>query len=762
MNGANTTTRHNHSFSVEDVDLVMDASRAGQEREARQSPPSMNGVEVHGLMDEHSDTEELLAGVTREELLQFQEQLPNAVPDAKVLAQSDRRLLSSSHSIRFSPARAATCDAYAQTDPLTFDNLPSQFAARDAIDELPRPGTTHGRRVSDMHGRRRVSEMRNRRASRWRSKKASIHPETDALELDAPKRLQARDNVRRALGRWHLFWYDLRRWWHLKRTRRRDPIPIWSRSIKRIEGYFGSGLASFFTFLRWLFLVNLLISVVYICLVILPMAIRFDYNGITESFQWYNVIDGAGAVGQSWIFYGGYSSIGGYRMDLAYVLVPAGLITACFFIIIRSAAKTSESKSLVQIDARMPFGIIVLASWDYSLNQPSGVENLKSGISNAIKDAIAEDKAQHDIHELKEADWKEKARVYAMRAAAWFIWMLFVAGSFAAIWFVVLEQRFTSVGNNFVETYAPVLVLSFINGALPLAIKRLNNIEHYKHPRTASQVTTLRVFMLRILTIYALLYGFFQKTNFTELQTPVYNGTNSSASITQDDCAGTVIGKEIYKLVLVDTLVGMLQRLAATLFWYFWLKRRVELDLVQCVLHLVYRQGLVWIGMSFSPAVPVVAAISNVRRFCRPPQTRWDSSKNTSFFLWCLGATLFFMAIPLAWALTEYKPNCGPYAASEYDSWFDAISMWITESKGSLRRFFSVVLNPVFMFGVLLLLCMWITMLRIRVQNVRRVVRDTEWELKQTREDKKMLLVALQVKGGRGNALGAPSGESLV
>ena len=90
----------------------------------------------------------------------------------------------------------------------------------------------------------------------------------------------------------------------MKRQRRTDPIPVWRGSIKRIEGTFGSGLGSFFTFLRWLFLVNLLIATVYITLVILPMAIRFDYDLITETFNWFNVIDGAGAVGQTWIFYG--------------------------------------------------------------------------------------------------------------------------------------------------------------------------------------------------------------------------------------------------------------------------------------------------------------------------------------------------------------------------------------------------------------------------------------------------------------------------
>lgn len=606
----------------------------------------------------------------------------------------------------------------------------------------------------------------------------------DALELDAPKRLQARENERGALGRWQLFWYDLRRWWKMKRQRRTDPIPVWRGSIKRIEGTFGSGLGSFFTFLRWLFLVNLLIATVYITLVILPMAIRFDYDLITETFNWFNVIDGAGAVGQTWIFYGGYSEISGYHMELAYLLVPLGLITLCFFIIVLSAAKTSGANALVTIDNKMPFGRIVLASWDFSLNERAGVKNLQSGATNTLKDAIAEHEALQNIHELKEATLKEKLHVYAMRGAMWFVWCLIVAGCFTAIWYVVLEQRAADVGNDFFATYAPVLLLSFINGALPLAIKRLTNYEEYKHPRTAAQLTTVRVFLLRILTIYALLYGFFEKTNLTSTLSASDDddaATNTTTvatfvngTISQDDCAGTVLGKEIYKLVLVDTVVGMLQRLAATIFWYLWLKRRVELDLVQCVLHLVYRQGLVWVGMSFCPAVPVLAAISNViyfyfyfalvRRFCRPPQTRWDSSRNTSFFLWCLGVTLVFMVVPLAWVITEYNPNCGVYSNDEYTSWYGALQVWVLTSTGGLARFFSVVLNPMFLYGVFLMLCVWISLLRLRVKQTKNQTRETDWELQQTREDKKILLVALQLQQdqGRGAALGSLKGTSVA
>lgn len=60
-----------------------------------------------------------------------------------------------------------------------------------------------------------------------------------------------RDNVRAQLSCMQLLWLDIKLWWHLQRTKRRDPIFIWRTSIKLIEGEFGSALTSFFVFLRY-------------------------------------------------------------------------------------------------------------------------------------------------------------------------------------------------------------------------------------------------------------------------------------------------------------------------------------------------------------------------------------------------------------------------------------------------------------------------------------------------------------------------------
>eukprot|EP00056_Hartaetosiga_gracilis_P013134 m.215161 g.215161 ORF g.215161 m.215161 type:complete len:350 (+) comp13799_c0_seq59:1955-3004(+) len=297
----------------------------------------------------------------------------------------------------------------------------------------------------------------------------------------------------------------------------------------------------------------------------------------------------------------------------------------------------------------------------------------------------------------------------ARRLLGWFLWALIVAGCFAAVWFVISSE--------YKNTYLAPAVFSFINGGLPVLIVRIPKIEKYKHPKTVNKITTGRVFLLRILTIFALMYGYYNETELTKSTRYVPNTTTEvTYEIAQYDqtlCAGTQIGQDVYRLILVDTVIGMAQRFLSTVFWYYWLKRRVEMDLVQWSLHLLYRQALVWLGMCFAPVLPVIAMLTNILFFYfyvalvhgwyRPPSTRYDQSSNVSVFLAFLGTTLFLTMIPLAWALTQYNPNCGVYGPDKFSSWFDGVTEWISSADGSLREFFEILFNAVFIGGIILL-----------------------------------------------------------
>jgi len=64
----------------------------------------------------------------------------------------------------------------------------------------------------------------------------------------------------------------LQRWRHWKRetTSFLTVLIPWELRIKEIESHFGSGVASYFTFLRWLMWVNIMIAIPLVAFVIGP------------------------------------------------------------------------------------------------------------------------------------------------------------------------------------------------------------------------------------------------------------------------------------------------------------------------------------------------------------------------------------------------------------------------------------------------------------------------------------------------------------
>lgn len=61
---------------------------------------------------------------------------------------------------------------------------------------------------------------------------------------------------------------------------------LWYNSIKTIEGHFGSGIATYFKFLRWLFIINTISCVVSILFVTMPQSLEQSHRNETSFSLW--------------------------------------------------------------------------------------------------------------------------------------------------------------------------------------------------------------------------------------------------------------------------------------------------------------------------------------------------------------------------------------------------------------------------------------------------------------------------------------------
>lgn len=624
-----------------------------------------------------------------------------------------------------------------------------QTEVMEDLSFLPSAKDEHLSKEFGVRGQEAKEKLLERR-SLFTLRTNQVHPE-EMLQLDAPRRLQARSNMRRQLGFFGLLLYDLKTWINLQRSQRRDPMPVWRAAIKRIEGRFGTGTASFFVFLRWLFLLNCVMSAFWLALVVLPNVVTFDYGFyITQTFTVDQLISGRGAVGQSWLFYGAYpASAGSYRIDMAYIAVEIVLLVLCAILVthtmVMALSPVHSRGTLVNMDKKSPFSIFVFSSWDHAINDQEAVVTLRHGIVNAIRDHLHEDlnrKAAARVH----LSTKELWRLRLIRAGAWLFWLGLLAGSFLALWYVIQSQDVTATG---IGAYSTVLVFATVNSAVPMAISILTKIEEYP-ALIEMRVVIGRSAILRTLSLWAVLYGLYKKTSLLGTQSPAWSASTLTPT---ENCAGAIYGQELYRLLLVDTVAFsfaiIMYHVCKYRFWYKC-KQKLELDISEGVLSLVYRQGIVWVGMVFCPMLPVFGALSNaliffiyyqlVKRTCCPPKKRWTQNRHNVFFFVFLLIMLLVAIIPLNIALQGYKPNCGPYGDPKYSSMYGFVNTWLQEQDDSTKTFASVITNGAFIFPLLVALCGIIYYHRVRLHQWSNHHMELLRELDQLRADKKCLL----------------------
>ncbi|GIX83800.1 transmembrane channel-like protein 3 [Caerostris extrusa] len=174
----------------------------------------------------------------------------------------------------------------------------------------------------------------------------------------------------------------------------------WEMRIKRIESHFGSVVASYFTFLRWVFWINCFISAFVCCFLMVPEVLRGaeDPTGMRKEIEseekesalnLKNIWDFEGYLKYSPIFYGYYSNREkteeGYRVPLAYFLTSIAVYIFSFFAILRRMAENSRMSKLSEKDDECTFAWKLFTGWDYMIGNPETAYNKVASLVMGFK-----------------------------------------------------------------------------------------------------------------------------------------------------------------------------------------------------------------------------------------------------------------------------------------------------------------------------------------------------------------------------------------
>uniref|UniRef100_A0A8C2Q0I2 Transmembrane channel-like protein n=1 Tax=Cyprinus carpio TaxID=7962 RepID=A0A8C2Q0I2_CYPCA len=585
----------------------------------------------------------------------------------------------------------------------------------------------------------------------------------------------------------------------------------WEMRIKKIESHFGSGVASYFIFLRWLFDLFCYKTILLFLLAGAPFGTTrsktIPKEHLTSAQDLDTIWSLGGYLQYSVLFYGYYGNVrkigsAGYRLPLAYFLVGMAVFAYSFITLLRKMAKNSRMSLAGASNENYTFCWRVFCAWDYLIGNPEAAESKGAAIVNSIREAIVDEQEKKKDTSL--------AVLISLRILANILVLMSLTGSIYIIYFVVdrsqkLEQEKPEL--TLWEKNEVSVVVSLITMIAPSAFELVAQLEMY-HPRTSLRFQLARVLVLYLGNLYSLIIALLDKVNsmssavttisqstednlstiipdITEQQNSTLTMTlleinNSMTTIKsttssrqpmrmqsllnqtvlyeyntrsqQDPCWETYVGQEMLKLsiidmiftvasiLLIDFIRGLVVRyLSDCCCWDLESKfpEYGEFKIAENVLHLIYNQGMIWMGAFFSPCLPAFNVLKLIGLMylrswavltCNVPhQQVFKASRSNNFYLAMLLFMLFLCMLPTIFAIVRYRPSqyCGPFSGQE--KIYDIISETIAND---FPLWFSKVMNyvtsPVVVLPALLLLFMLIYYL----QSIARSLKVTNSQLR--------------------------------
>ncbi|GIY77669.1 transmembrane channel-like protein 7 [Caerostris extrusa] len=191
---------------------------------------------------------------------------------------------------------------------------------------------------------------------------------------------------------WHKFWHEIKGISYI--------FEPWHSSIKTIQGQYGSGVASYFIFLRWLLYINLWNFFTTFCFVVTPQLIvttKTNHTSLSsnssESFHFSNLLTGSGWLTDSLFYYGHYTHKVleviphlYYNMPLAYLLtigINAIINPNCseFKLHIKNYVDTAGGIKNV-------FCNKIFSAWDYAIETENAAQLQKRSFCNGMQELL--------------------------------------------------------------------------------------------------------------------------------------------------------------------------------------------------------------------------------------------------------------------------------------------------------------------------------------------------------------------------------------
>lgn len=215
-------------------------------------------------------------------------------------------------------------------------------------------------------------------------------------------------------------WQQLQVRW----TELRAKTELWSNSMKKIEGHFGTGVVAYFLFLRWLMFLNLGIFTLILLLIVLPQLFLMEpkiplcdesaddvsvaccfetyaNTSATSGFFVLDIVKGTGIMEKTLLFYGMYTNqIYGYHplepdvpspssmyynLPLAYVLGNAMYLLLSLVAIVKAASREFKDRLVEGEGQFYQYCNLVFGGWDFCIHNEKSAHIKHKALYNEIR-----------------------------------------------------------------------------------------------------------------------------------------------------------------------------------------------------------------------------------------------------------------------------------------------------------------------------------------------------------------------------------------
>lgn len=530
-----------------------------------------------------------------------------------------------------------------------------------------------------------------------------------------------------------------------------EKLTLWRGSLKKIEGYYGTGVVSFFLFVKWLIFLNIVLSFIMFIFVIWPTV--YAKNEARRA-----VVDGAAqndtASGDSLLvesvtgklldrlfshesmvsspLYYSYYSIDfslnlyyfKFDLPLAYIMATMLCLSYSFICVVKNATCGFKHRLLESQGQFYVYCNLVFSGWDFCIQNERSAKIKHKALYNEIVGRLNVEKRENELRSRTKQEWCKLcivrffvnvAVIILLAVAGYIIFYAFAASS--------SSHSYLSAGgtkNWYVKVlreFSPAGCIIFFNLVLPFIFRWLATFERFS-PIFSIQVTIFRTILLRFSSLCVLLGSVYDMTVTTA--TPYAQQPQDTESQSWE----SYVARELYKLLILSVVTqvlytfffnfprSLLAQYCSNKFVQYVGKQQFNVS--SHVLDVVYIQTIIWLGSFYAPLLPafgvlIMSIIFYVKKFaclvnCKPASDVYYASRSHSLYMFILLISFAFSVVPWAYSLVEMQPSQqhGPFI--KYDKAWDVVTTTFDQFPSWVNQTITFCRSSTFVVPLLVLL----------------------------------------------------------